>query len=110
MKKTKVMSVVTSDKVAIKGHRKRLEFVQKLEKRFGDEIDMFITNKTDLEDKWDAIAPYKYHVTIENTVCQIFGRKNLRMLISVLSYPVYHGCPNLEDYFPAEFIHQDRYR
>ena len=48
VKKTKTMSVVTSDKVAIKGHRKRLEFVQKLERRFGNEIDVFITNKIDL--------------------------------------------------------------
>jgi hypothetical protein len=100
--KTKTMSVVTSDKVAIKGHRKRLEFVQKLEKRFGKEIDVFITNKMNLEDKWDAIAPYKYHITIENTVCRDFWTEKLTDAYLGLSYPIYHGCPNLESYFPSE--------
>jgi hypothetical protein len=102
VKKTKTMSVVTSDKVAIKGHRKRLEFVQKLERRFGNEIDVFITNKIDLEDKWDAIAPYKYHITIENTVCRDFWTEKLTDAYLGLSYPIYHGCPNLESYFPPE--------
>ena len=100
--KTKKMSVVTSDKVAIRGHRKRLDFVQKLEKRFGNEIDVFITNKVDLEDKWDAIAPYRYHISIENTVCPDFWTEKLADAYLGLAYPVYHGCPNLEKYFPTE--------
>jgi hypothetical protein len=102
VKKTKGMSVITSDKVAIKGHRKRLEFVQKLDKRFGNEIDIFITSKVELEDKWDAIAPYRYHISIENTVCPDFWTEKLADAYLGLAYPVYHGCPNLERYFPSE--------
>jgi hypothetical protein len=100
--KTKKMSVVTSDKVAIKGHRKRLDFVHKLEKRFGNEIDVFITSKVDLEDKWDAIAPYRYHISIENTVCPDFWTEKLADVYLGLAYPIYHGCPNLEKYFPTK--------
>jgi hypothetical protein len=99
--KTKTMSVITSDKVAVKGHRKRLEFVQRLEKRFGDQIDFFITNKVCLEDKWDAIAPYKYHISIENTVCRDYWTEKLADAYLSLSYPIYHGCPNIETYFPS---------
>jgi hypothetical protein len=99
IRKTKAMSVVTSDKVAIKGHRKRLEFVRRLESRFGNEIDVFITPKTELEDKWDAIAPYRYHISIENTVCRDFWSEKLADSYLGLSYPLYHGCPNLEEYF-----------
>jgi hypothetical protein len=102
VKKTKMMSVITSDKVAIKGHRKRLEFVQKLEKRFGDQIDVFITSRDDLEDKWDAIAPYKFHIAIENTVCRDYWTEKLADAYLGLSYPIYHGCPNLNAYFPSD--------
>ena len=99
--KTKAISVITSDKAAIKGHRKRLEFVQRLEKHFGDRIDCFFTNKMDLEDKWDAIAPYKYHISIENTVCPDYWTEKLADAYLALSYPIYYGCPNLNAYFPS---------
>jgi hypothetical protein len=102
VKKTRAMSVITSDKVAIKGHRKRLEFVQKLEKRLGNEVDVFITSKVDLEDKWDAIAPYRYHISIENAVCPDFWTEKLADAYLGLAMPVYYGCPNLEKYFPGE--------
>lgn len=102
VKKTKAMSVITSDKVAIKGHRKRLEFVNRLEKQLGNEIDIFITSKVDLEDKWDAIAPYRYHISIENTVCPDFWTEKLADAYLGLAFPLYHGCPNLEKYFSPE--------
>jgi hypothetical protein len=100
VKKTKVMSVVTSDKITTKGHRKRLDFVRRLESRFGNEIDVFISGKVVLEDKRDAIEQYKYHIAIENSVCTDYWTEKLADSYLELAYPIYYGCPNLESYFP----------
>jgi len=67
--KDKTISVITSNKYITKGHRLRLDFIRKLDKTLGSEIDTFITSEVDLEDKWDGIARYKYHVVIENDIC-----------------------------------------
>jgi hypothetical protein len=102
VKKTKTMSVVISDKTTTKGHRKRLEFVRRLEKQFGNEIDVFISGKVVLEDKKDAIEKYRYHIAIENSVCNDYWTEKLADAYLELTYPIYYGCPNLESYFPRE--------
>ena len=60
--KTKLLSVISSDKTLTPGHTRRLAFVEALKQRFGGGIDVFGRGIRDVEDKWDAIAPYKYHV------------------------------------------------
>ncbi|MCX6651403.1 MAG: glycosyltransferase family 10 [Methanomassiliicoccales archaeon] len=99
-KKDRLVSVITSDKTAIKGHRIRLDFVRKLEKEIGGDLDVFITNKMSLEDKWDAIGRYRYHIALENCIHTDFWSEKLADSILGLSYPIYYGCPNISDYLP----------
>jgi len=40
--KTKLLSVVSSNKAFTEGHRKRVEFVQKLKNHFGDQLDVLV--------------------------------------------------------------------
>ena len=101
-KKNKMMSVVISNKDSIKGHRKRLDFVRKLQERFHDEIDFFICGEVILEDKWDAIKDYRYTIVIENAICPDYWTEKLADAYLGLSYPIYYGCPNLGSYFPED--------
>ena len=57
--KSKLISVISSDKVHTEGHRQRYEFVMTLKEYFGEKIDVFGRGRKDIEDKWDAIYPYK---------------------------------------------------
>jgi len=98
--KTKLISVISSDKSFTQGHRERLEFVRKLAQHFGSKLDIFGRGINEIEDKWDAIAPYKYHVALENTSYQDYWTEKLGDTFLAGSYPLYYGCPNIFDYFP----------
>lgn len=100
--KTKLLSVVTSSKIMTEGHRKRFEFARQLKTHFGDKIDLFGRGLNEIEDKWDALADYRYHVAIENSEVNHYWTEKLADAFLAGCYPIYHGCPNIADYFSPE--------
>ena len=98
--KTKRLSVISSDKAFTPGHRQRLEFVHHLKRHFGDALDVYGRGLRDFEDKWDAIAPYEYHVVLENSSYKDYWTEKLSDAILAEAFPFYSGCPNIADYFP----------
>lgn len=96
--KKKLMSVIVSNKKQTYGHKQRLIFVDLLKKHFGDHIDVY-GGENHIPDKWDAIAPYKYHIVLENSQHQDYWTEKLADAYLGFSYPLYWGCPNLKDYF-----------
>lgn len=98
--KSAVISVISSDKVITDGHKKRLNFVRKLKEHFGTRLDVFGRGIRDVEDKWDAIASYKYHIVLENSSHPDYWTEKLADAFLGGAYPFYYGCPNLSDYFP----------
>jgi Glycosyltransferase family 10 (fucosyltransferase) C-term len=99
--KTRLLSVISSDKSFTDGHRKRQAFVNLLKGRFGDGLEVYGRGVRDIKDKWDAIAEYKYHVVIENSVYRDYWTEKLADCFLAGAYPFYHGCPNLYEYFPS---------
>ncbi len=99
--KSKLMSVITSSKDFTEGHQKRLNFVRRLKDYFGEDIDVFGRGIREVDDKWDAISPYKYHIALENSAYPHYWTEKLGDVYLSGAYPIYYGCPNLEDYFPA---------
>jgi hypothetical protein len=97
--KTRLLSVISSDKAQTVGHRQRLEFTHRLKRHFGDAIDVFGRGLRDFEDKWDALAPYKYHVVLENGQFPDYWTEKLSDALLAEAYPFYSGCPNIGDYF-----------
>ena len=73
-----------------------------MQKEFGDEVDVFGRGLKDFEDKWEVIAPYKYHIAIENSSTEDYWTEKLADCFLAGSYPFYYGCPNLDDYFPQK--------
>ena len=102
--KTKLLSVLSSDKTITPGHERRLAFVEALKQRFGGEIDVFGRGLRDVEDKWDAIAPYKYHVVIENGQFPDYWTEKLSDTLLAGAYPLYAGCPNIGAYFGEDTL------
>lgn len=100
--KKKLMSVICSNKVLTPLHRKRLAFVNRLKEEFGDEIDFYGRGLNEFEDTWDVIAPYKYHIVIENSREENYFTEKLMNTYLAESYPLYYGCSNIDDYYPAE--------
>lgn len=97
--KPKLLSVIASDKAFSPGHQQRLEFVRRLKEHFGDELDVFGRGIRDFEDKWEVVAPYKYHVAIENSSFKHYWTEKLTDTFLAGSFPIYYGCSNIGEYF-----------
>lgn len=82
-------------------HHKRYDFVMGLKDRI-PEMELFGRGIRYVEDKADALDPYKYHVSIENFYGAHHWTEKLADPFLGACMPVYYGCPNAEDYFPAE--------
>ena len=100
--KTKLMSIITSNKAFTKGHRERIAFVMKLKEHYGDKLDLFGWGFNDFENKWDVIAPYKYHIAIENCSTPHYWTEKLADSYLGNAFPFYIGCQNVGDYFSKD--------
>lgn len=99
-KKDELIAVISSNKTFYSGHVKRLKFVRKLARQERFDIDIFGRGINDIEDKWNAIARYKYHVAVENSTYPDYFTEKLTDAFLGGSYPFYYGCTNIFDYFP----------
>lgn len=102
--KKKLASIIISNKTFTKGHKKRYEFLSELKKELGDVIDIFGIGTNIVDDKWDAISPYKYHIVIENSSYDNYWTEKLSDTFLGESYPIYYGCPNIYDYFDKDSL------
>ena len=100
LRKDQLISVISSGQVDTEGHRRRLRFVQALREHFEDKLDIFGRGIRYVEDKWDAIANYKYHIVLENGSYRDYWTEKLSDAYLGGAYPLYYGCPNISDYFP----------
>ncbi len=103
-KKNRELSAIVSTKAFSRGHRNRLRFIEKLKADLGDRLDLFGNGIRFVEDKWDAIAPYRYHLVIEN--CQTQGYWSEKLMDPYLgyAYPIYCGAPDIHDYFSPDAL------
>lgn len=100
--KSEVISAVCSTKQQRHTlHRKRFEFIHGLKSRI-PEMELFGRGIRFVADKADALDPYKYHVAIENFYGPHHWTEKLADPFLGACMPIYYGCPNAEDYFPAE--------
>lgn len=99
VEKTRDLSVVCSTQTMTSEHRLRLRFVEKLKEHFGERIDWFGNGVNPVEQKWDALAPYRYSVVLENRAWPSVITEKLYDSFLALTYPLYWGAPNASDYF-----------
>lgn len=96
------LSAVISNAFSLEGHRKRYKLMNRLQGHFKDKLQWFGKGENPIDDKWDGIAPFKYSLALENS--QHWGYFTEKLMDCYLSHtmPIYWGCPNILDYFPAE--------
>lgn len=101
-RKTRPLSWIAGYCRDLPGHMKRLSFLRFLESGRSLEIDLFGRAVRYIEDKWEGLAPYRYSIAVENTTCPDYWTEKVADCFLTWTVPIYHGCPNLEDYFPVE--------
>lgn len=120
--KSNLISCVTSFKSDFIGHKRRIDFINKLiksldfdliathdyyerkygksrEKEISAEISRYPYNKVVL-DKWTALAPYKYSIVIENFRGPDYWSEKLADCLLAYTMPIYYGATNIDRYFP----------
>lgn len=97
--KSKTLSVFCSNQTWTEDHKLRLKFVQALKAHFGEQIDWFGNGVQSLDKKWDGIAPYRYHIALENQSRNNVVTEKLYDTFLGLAYPIYYGAPNVNEYF-----------
>lgn len=100
--KTKNISIITSSLAVFPIHIKRLDFISKLKETFGDEIDYFGRGFNFIDDKADAILPFRFHICIENNFTNDLWTEKFADPLLGYSIPIYIGCPNINKYFPDD--------
>ena len=97
--KNKLLSVILSNKNFTEGHRLKVAFVEQLKIHFKEAIDIYGVGFKEIPDKWDAIAPYKYHIVLENSTFENYWTEKLSDAYLGNTFPVYYGCVNILNYF-----------
>lgn len=103
--KSAELSVVLSNKVIHSGHRARLRFVNCLRETLGDRLSIFGRGIRNVDDKADAIDPYKYHLVLENSCERNYWSEKLADAYLGYSFPIYAGCPNVQDWFAPQSLY-----
>lgn len=104
-KKESTVSVVCSDKAITEDHCRRLHFVRVLKERLGGRLQVFGPGfrawPDKWPDKWDEIAPFQYHLALENSAHRDYWTEKVADAFLGGAFLIYWGCPNLSDYFPS---------
>jgi hypothetical protein len=104
--KTEYFSAIISNNVSTAGHLKRYAFVNKLQGHFKDKMAWFGRGAREIEDKWDGLANFKYSLAIENCAVPYYFSEKILDCFCALTMPIYYGCPEITQYFPAESLIQ----
>lgn len=103
LSKIERISVIVSDKTLMPGHIARDRLLRELLRRpIARHLDVSGRGRRQIRDKWDAIAPNTYHLAIENSSSPHYWTEKISDAFLGFSFPIYWGCPNLEEYFPAD--------
>jgi len=95
--KTKLVSMIASNKDWLRGHQNRLQWVEKL----GDKVDLFGRGRPNqLNYKEDGLRDYMFSVTIENDNTDMFFTEKLADNFVTGTVPIYWGSRKVvEKYF-----------
>ncbi|MBC8207018.1 MAG: glycosyltransferase [Kiritimatiellales bacterium] len=102
--KTSLVSTVCSSKQqAHTMHARRYNFTQRLKTEL-PELEIFGHGVRYIENKFEALDPYKFHLAIENHIAPHVWTEKLADAFLGYTVPIYCGCPNVFDYFPEDSV------
>ena len=96
------LSWIISNRALSAGHRKRLSFIPRLAGQV--DFDLYGRGFAPLADKWDGLAGYRYSVAVENFANPHYWTEKLSDCFLAWTMPIYYGCTNITEYFPAESL------
>ena len=101
------VSVISSTKRDLPMHKLRDDLATRLEELVTREVHVFGRGrKRYVQNKEDALLPYRYSVVIENARQPGFFTEKIMDAFLSWTVPVYFGCPDIESFFPPHSMVQ----
>jgi hypothetical protein len=98
--KSKMISMISSNKQMCEGHRVRLEWVD----RIGDQLDLYGRGFNEIADKEEGLCDYMFSVAIENGQYETYFTEKLLDCFATGTIPVYLGAPDIGNHFNRDGI------
>lgn len=100
--KSKLVSMIASNKGWLRGHQNRLNWVEKLKNK----VDLFGSGRPNqLKDKEDGLVDYMFSVAIENDNSDTYFTEKLTDCFAVGTVPIYWGSRKVvEKYFDPKGV------
>ena len=98
--KTKLVSMIASNKRMCEGHARRLQFVDK----FRDKLDFYGRGFNEISCKEDGLRDYMFSVGIENAVYDTYFTEKLTDCFACGTIPIFYGCKGVTEYFNEDGI------
>lgn len=100
--KQEAVSIILSKKAKLPKHRARLAFVAEVQRLLGARVRVFGRGFEEVADKAEAITPFAYHIVLENNDIPHFWTEKTADSLLGWALPIFSGCTNISDHFPAE--------
>ena len=104
--KTKLVSMIYSDKVQLQGHQLRHVIAEQFLPDIGyDKIDFYGTGTAKpLKNKSEGCNDYMFQIAVENAYRKDYFADKILDCFITGTIPIYWGCPNIADYFDTRGI------
>jgi hypothetical protein len=100
--KTKMVSMIASNKQITEGHRFRHEISNKLSKKYN--IDMWGSGYKSFDSKLSPLSDYYFTVSVMNSKIDNFFTEVIVDNFMLGTVPIFWGCPNINEYFDERGI------
>ena len=98
--KSKMISMISSNKNICPGHAKRLEWVDKLR----DRVDLYGRGFNEIKNKEEGLCEYMFSVAIENGEYETYFTEKILDCFATGTIPVYLGAPDIGNHFNIDGI------
>jgi hypothetical protein len=98
--KTKLVSMICSNKQMCDGHSHRLQWAQKLH----DKVDFYGRGFNEIQIKEDGLKDYMFSVAIENASYETYFTEKIQDCFATGTIPIYYGSPDIDKFFNRDGI------
>jgi hypothetical protein len=98
--KTKLISMISSNKGFLNGHQFRLNWVNKLKNK----LDLYGRGFNDIETKDVGLKDYMFSVVIENDSYESYWSEKILDAFVTGTVPIYYGSPDIGKFFNTDGI------
>lgn len=98
--KSKIISMIASNKRITEGQNLRVQWVEMLE----GQVDLYGRGFNEIENKEDGLCDYMFSVVIENGFYESYFTEKILDCFASGTIPIYMGSPDIGEYFNSDGI------